>query len=499
MKEDNKRIAKNTLFLYCRIFILMVITFYSSRLLLQALGVEDYGIYNVIGSIVALFASLKGLLASSMQRFLNYELGLNNGLGLIKIFNMGLLIHILICICFFIVAEIIGNWFIHNKIVVSEDKMNIVYYIFHLSVVTAMITIINIPFLALIMAHEKMNVFAYLSVCDGVLKLVAIYLLVYTNEKLLSYAVLVLFITAIGCCVNMIYCKKKFNECQYRILWDKSLFCNMISFSCWQFLGNSSFAIQQQGANMLLNVFFGPALNAARGVVFQGNSAITSFISNMMLAINPQITKLYAQKRKEELLRIFFFSSKIVVAFFILFSCPIFFYTDECLRFWLGTPPEYSVIFFKIMILYSIVRVLHMPIDSVFKAVGRIKYYMLIDSIMLSLNIPLAYLAFKFGASPVSMFVIMIIVEFFNLMAISVLCSKSLDFSYLLYFYKVLFPSCIVGIIGVIGFLIFHFFNMGFYALVSTIIMMSWAIWFFVLSADERAICFSIINKLRKK
>ena len=158
----------------------MVITFYSSRLLLQALGVEDYGIYNVIGSIVALFASLKGLLASSMQRFLNYELGLNNGLGLIKIFNMGLLIHILICICFFIVAEIIGNWFIHNKIVVSEDKMNIVYYIFHLSVVTAMITIINIPFLALIMAHEKMNVFAYLSVCDGVLKLVAIYLLVYT-------------------------------------------------------------------------------------------------------------------------------------------------------------------------------------------------------------------------------------------------------------------------------------------------------------------------------
>lgn len=291
-----KRIAFNTLFLYVRMLILMFVAFYTSRVLLKELGINDFGLYGIVGGIVAIFSSLRGLFATATQRFLNFEMGKNDTNGLNTIFNISLIINITICIVFFICAEIIGLWFLENKLIIALERMDAAKWAFHFSVLASMISILTIPFDALIIAHEKMSFYAYVSILDACLKLGVIFILPYfAIDKLKLYAALIVAVSLVIRFISSVYCKRKFPECKYRICWDKKAFKEMGVFAGWNFAGNLAFALVNEGLNILLNLFGGVIANAARSIAYQVKNAITTMLSNIMIAIDPQATQLYAR------------------------------------------------------------------------------------------------------------------------------------------------------------------------------------------------------------
>lgn len=453
---SNKQIAKNTGFLYFRLFIAMVISFYSSRILLKELGVEDYGIYNVVGSLVAIFSSLKGFLTSSTQRFLNFEMGKGNKMMVNRIFNTSLIVHLLIAVIFVLLIESIGLWFLYKVLVIPEIRFNTAFWVFHLSALTIIVSIMTVPYDSVLIANERMNVFAYLSIFDNILKLLSVLLLfVVKGDKLLYYSIFVLFSSVVIRTISASYCKRNFSECETNLVWDKELFSKMGKFAGWQFLGNTSFALQNQGLNMVLNIYFGPLLNAARGIAMQANTAIQSFIQNMMIAINPQLTKRFSSGELNSFYDLFYQASKYSFLLFSFLSFPVIIFTEELLSLWLGIVPTHVVSFLRLLVVYSLIRVFHNPIDSVFKAAGDIKKYQLIDSFILVLALPLTVLFYKLGYSPLFMYIAMIIVEVINLTLILNLARVKVNLDLKKYYSKVLKSCLYIAVLSAIYFTTF--------------------------------------------
>ena len=318
LNNNNKRIAKNTLMLYCRMILTMLVSLYTSRVVLNTLGVEDYGTYNVVGGAVMMFGFFNGAMASATQRFLTFDIGRKDHVQLRKTFNATQLIHIGIALLVFILAETIGLWFVNNKLNLPEGRMEAARWVYHFSLFSFIVTVIQVPYNALIIARERMNVFAYISILDVSLKLLIVFMLTWISfDKLKLYGILIFVVSFIVAAIYRMYTRTHFEETKFLIVKDKSLYKTLISYSVWSLFGAVSLAVKAQGVSIILNIFFGTVINAAQGVANQVSGTVASFVSNFQMASNPQIIKSYAADDKGYMANLVIRTSKF--SFFLLF------------------------------------------------------------------------------------------------------------------------------------------------------------------------------------
>lgn len=404
---DHKRMARNTALLYFRMFLMMCIALYTSRVVLHALGIEDYGIYNVVGGVVLLFSFINDGMTVSTLRFFTFELGRGNHERLHAVFVTSVNIHLLISLMIVLLGETVGLWFLLEKMVIPPDRMTAAMWCYQISIFTAVVNIMSYPYNAAIIAHEKMSAFAYISILDATLKLLLVYLLmVFSYDRLILYAILFACEKVMIRMVYNIYCTSHFKECRYQWLYQKGLFKEMVTFAGWNVWGNFAYVAVLQGINILLNLFFGPAVNAARAVAFQVQSAVNDFTKNFQMAINPQITKTYASGQMKMVHDLIFMSSKITFYLLLLFCIPLFLETPTILKLWLSEYPDYSVSFIRLMLMTLVVEMISNPLSTSIEATGVIKKYTLINGCLILLILPIAYLALWLGCNPWSVFVV---------------------------------------------------------------------------------------------
>lgn len=405
--ENNKRIAKNTLLLYLRTLFTMLVTLYTSRVVLNMLGVTDYGVYNVVGGVVAMFGFINSSMSAATQRYITFELGKGDMSRLQKVFSTALQIHILIAALIVVLGETVGLWFLYTQMQIPANRMDAAFWVLQCSIISTVVMIISVPYNADIIAHEKMTVFAYISILEAVLKLIIVYALVMSPfDKLIFYAFLILTVQLlIRFCYNH-YCNKHFPESKYSHVWDKILFKEMIDFAGWSMFGNLSAVLFGQGLNILLNVFFGPVANAARAVAVQVQSAIQQFVGNFQMALNPQITKTYAKGEMSDMHRLIFRSARF--SFYLLFflSLPVLFETDFILTVWLKTVPNNTIVFLRIMICTSLIYTMANPLIVANQATGKVKKYQAVCGSILLMILPVSYVCLKFGCPAYSVFIV---------------------------------------------------------------------------------------------
>lgn len=411
--ENNKRIAKNTLLLYVRMLFTMAIGLYTGRVVLNTLGVTDYGIYNVVGGVIAMLGFLTGSMSAASSRFITYDLGKGDMAVIKKTFGNILSIHFILAGIILFFGETIGLWFVLNKLQIPADRMTAALWVYQFSVFTSILSVISVPYNGAIIAHERMKAFAYIGIIDAVLKLLIVYmLLVIPFDKLKVYALLFFCIQVFDRVVYGVYCTRHFMETKAKPTFDGKLFKEIFSFAAWTMNGNLAVIGYTQGINILLNMFFGPAVNAARGVAVQVQGVVQNFCNNFQMALNPQLTKSYAQNDLQHMHQLLKVSSKF--SFFMLFfiSLPLMFEAPLVLKWWLGIVPEHTVNFLRLILCSSMLFTLSNPLVVSIHATGRIKRFQAIEGTMLLCIVPIAYLLLKlFGIPPEYIFCVHIVVD----------------------------------------------------------------------------------------
>ncbi|MFR9542658.1 MAG: oligosaccharide flippase family protein [Rikenellaceae bacterium] len=402
--KDNKRIAKNTIFLYFRMMLTMVISLYTSRVVLQTLGVDDYGIYQVVGGVVAMLSFINGALSTGSSRFLTFELGTGNFEKLKKTFSSVLTIHIALALIIVLLAETVGLWFVYNKLVIPPDRMDAAVFAYHLSIVTCLFTITQVPYNASIISHERMNIYALMSIVDVSLKLLIVYLLKIGDfDKLKLYALLLCVVQVSIALFYRFYCVKQFKETRYNFTFDKEIFKNILGYSGWNLIANASIALNTQGMTILINMFFNPGVVAAMAISNQVNMAANQFISNFRTAVNPQIVKRYAAEDYQGSKDLLLNSTKYSFFMMLALSLPIVLVAKDLLAIWLDEVPEYSVIFLQFAVVTSLFQVFDTSLYTALYAKGQIKENAVISPILGFLRFPIVYILFKLGYSPVAL------------------------------------------------------------------------------------------------
>lgn len=410
--ENNRRIAKNAFLLYFRMLFMMVVSLFTSRVILNTLGVEDYGIYNVVGGVIGMFGFINSSMSSATQRYITFALGNGNEKCLQTVFSTTLQIHTLISVLIIILGETIGLWFLYNKMQIPADRMDAAFWVLQSSIISTVIMILSVPYNADIIAHEKMSAFAYISVLEVVLKLAIVYMLiVFSFDKLILYAFLLLAVQILVRFCYSIYCNRHFKESKYRHIWDKVLFKEMAYFAMWSLFGNLSAVLFTQGLNILLNVFFGPVVNAARAVAVQVQNAVQQFVGGFQTAINPQIMKTYAQNEIPEMHKLMYRSARFSFFFLFLLSLPVLFETKFILAVWLKTVPEHTVTFLRIMICTSLIYTTANPMIIANQATGKIKRYQVVCGTILISILPISYMLLKWGYPAYSVFIVHFFIE----------------------------------------------------------------------------------------
>lgn len=409
--SSNKRIAKNTLMLYIRMFLMMGITLYTSRVVLQALGVEDFGIYNIVGGIVVLFSFINGAMVASTQRFLNFELGRGNITEAQKIFSTSLNIYIVLIIIFIVLAETIGLYFLKVYINIPENRIIAADWVYQATIVTTIFNFLRTPYNAAIIAHEQMSFYAYTSIIEALFKLGIVFVLIYFTDKLISYAWLIALVSVLIYLIYMIFCIKSYFICKYTFTYNKKRYISLINFSSWSLIGQMSNVGATHGLGIILNMFFNVSVNAALGIANQVYAAIYQFITNFQTAFNPQIIKSYAVNDKERFITLFLSMSKYSYYLTIIIALPIFICCEELLKIWLGTVPPYSIIFCKLIIVTTLFDALSGPLWISVHATGNIKKYQLLISIFLLLTIPFALIIVNIGGNPYWVFAVKLIIN----------------------------------------------------------------------------------------
>lgn len=401
---SNKTIAKNTIFLYFRMMFTMVISLYTSRVILQKLGVDDYGIYQSVGGIVGFLSFINGALSTGSSRFLTFALGEGDEEKLKRTFSTTLIVHIVLALVIAVVAEIGGLWFIENKMVIPAGRMDAAIFTFHLSIVTALLTLTQVPYNASIIAHEQMSVFAYVSIVEVSLKLAIVYLLsVGNSDKLILYASL-LFVVQAGLMIYYrFYCSHHFSECHFRLIFDKAILKEIAGFSGWSLFANASIALNSQGILLLLNMFFAPAVVTARAISIQVNMAANQFVSNFRTAVNPQIVKKYASKDYKGSKDLLLSSTKYSYYMMLVLALPICLSADQLLHIWLGVVPEYTTVFLQIIIVQSLFQVFDTSFYTALYAKGQLRENALLSPLFGFISFPVVYFLFKAGFSPVTL------------------------------------------------------------------------------------------------
>ena len=502
---NNKMIAQNTLFLYFRTLLLMVISLYTSRVVLSTLGVEDYGVYNVVGGFVSMFAVISGALSSAVSRFITFELGSGDNERLNRIFSTSVNIQLTIGLLIFILGETVGVWFINYHLNIPPTRIEATNWIFQCSLISFIINLISTPYNATIIAHERMKAFAYVSILEAVLKLAIVYLLlIFDIDKLILYAILNVIVSLIIRLVYGAYCSRNFVECRYRFVYDKSLLKKMTGFACWNFIGVSSAVMRDQGRNIILNIFYSSVVNAAYGIAIQVNNAIQSFVNNFTTAINPQITKSYAMNEYDNMMKLIYKGARYSYYMLLLISLPIIFNTSFILNIWLGIIPEYAVSFVRLVLIFALNEILSSTLITAMLATGKIKNYQIIVGGLQMMNLPLSYLFLYLGYSPNTVFYIAIFVSFCCVIARIYMLRNMIQLSARKFLRNVYFNviivtllACIIPIIILIKFddNLLRFIISNFSCVLCTTI----SVLFIGLSNSERKVVVSKLSEINKK
>ncbi len=410
---SNKRIAKNTMYLYMRMFVVMAISIYTSRVILQTLGAEDYGIYSVVGGIVAIMGVLNGVLASSTSRFLTFELGRGEGTMLDNTFSASLNLHIVVAIIVLILAETVGLWFFYEKLIIPDNRMEAAFWVYQFSIITTMFTFTQVPYNASLIAHENLSIYAYVGLYDAFSKLIIAFLITISPfDKLIFYALLLMVNTILIQIFYRFYTYKRYSECRFRLVKDKELYKRQISYSGWELFGGLASVSQGQGINIILNLFFGPTVNAARAIAYQIQGAVNLFINNFLTAVRPQVIKSYAQGDPGEMYRLTFRSARFSFYLMLLLVLPLCYELRFILDIWLGDAyPEETYLFTLIILIFSLTEVFHLVLIMPFHAIGRMKLGNSLNGTIMILSLPVSYYLLKFGLPAYSVFIVLIIIN----------------------------------------------------------------------------------------
>lgn len=392
MNPNNRRIAQNTLMLYFRMMLIMGVTLYTSRVVLEVLGVQDFGIYNVVGGVVVMFGFLNSAMSTATQRFFSFELGRKNFDQLRKLFSLAVTVHVLIALVILLLAETVGLWFLNHKLTIPPERMEAANWVYQFSIFTFMVNVMSVPYNAAILSHERMKVFAYVSVVEVLLKLAIVFALQWFGfDKLMLYAILVFGVSLTIRLIYQLYCTRQFTECRYHFVWDRLLFKELTGFVGWNFLGRMAVIGRDQGGSFVLNSFFGVLVNAALGVATQLSAGIYTFVMNFQSAFQPQLVKSYAEGNLAAMFQLINRSSKL--SFFLFFPITLMMWTngEYLMRFWLGNVPEYAVLFVDILLIDLLISSISAPFWMSIFGIGKIRTFQIVDGSLMLLNLPLTY------------------------------------------------------------------------------------------------------------
>jgi O-antigen/teichoic acid export membrane protein len=470
----NKRIAKNTLFLYLRMGLVLIVSLFTTRIVLQSLGVEDYGINNVVSGFVTMFAFLNTSMSNGVQRFYNYSLGRKNEYSIQDVYNTALQIQGLLAIVLLIILESVGLWYIYNQMVLPAERFNAALWVFQFSVISLLLLCLQIPYSAAIMAYERMDYYAYLSIFEVFAKLgVAFAIKNAQVDKLILYGFLNMIISLICFFLYFGYAKHHFKSLKAKFFVRRQLFRTMLSFSGWNVFGSFAYMIKGQGLNMLLNVFFGPVVNAARGVSGMIMNAIQGFKSNVVIAFRPQLVQSYASGDMPRVLKLFYSLSKVSFILLATLSIPIILEIHYILFLWLGdTVPDYSVPFTILVLINMTISSLNTPVSQVVHATGKMRNYQIGTSIVICATLPVSWLFLSFGYNPIVVYWISLIITILNQIVCNLLLKKVFYYSLKDYFTKVIIPCIVYSfLVPILPYIITIIFPQSFWRLLFTSVL----------------------------
>lgn len=494
-QTGNRTIAKNTMMLYFRAILMMGIGLYTSRIILQVLGVTDFGIYNAVGGIVAMFGFISSSLGNATSRFITIAIGRGDQAYTNRTFGNIKVIYYALCVIVVLLAETIGLWFLFNKMTIPEERMNAAFWVFQYSVLSTVVAFICVPYNSAIIAHERMSAFAYISLIDAVLKLLICFLLqIIPHDKLIIYASLFFVVEIIDRIIYAVYCNRHFEEAKAPAKIDKKQLKEMVSMSVWTLSGNLFWVLNTQGVNLILNVFFGPVVNAARGIAMQVQGVMGQFVTNFQTAINPQITKSYAGAEYNRMHSLLHLSSKFSYFLMFVMSVPVYFEAPTILKWWLHTVPENTVVYLRIILIYSVLATLANPLWISVLATGKLKKYQLFDNIVQASVLPLSFIAFKyFDVASYWVFLILLISETIEIFVRVWIVLPLIRHKYMEYIREVVLPLALVSFMApILPFVLSHhlgsdniikFLTMCFVSIVCSLL----AIWLFGLNNKERS------------
>lgn len=446
--SHNKRIAKNTIALYCRMFFVLLVSLYSSRVVLNTLGVEDYGVYNVVAGFVSLFGFFNATLSASMQRFYNYEGTRCGKYRYNNVYATGFIIHLLICLVIFVLMETVGLWYVNHIMVVPYGRNLAINILYQTSIISMIFVVLQIPFLGAIMAAEKMNYYALISIIDVVLKLIAVIILPsLTSDKLIVYGILLLLITLFDFFSYFIYAARGIVDIHTKIVIDPNIFKALLSFSGWNLLGTFVYLLKGQGLNMILNFFFGPVINTARGISYQVSGAINGFAANIGVAFRPQLVNAYAEGNISRTRKMMFVQSKVCYFLLLMLIVPVVLELDMILRLWLGNIiPEQTYLFTILVLVDTLICSLNSPFTQVVSAVGKLKTYQIANSLVNVILLPLSFFALKIGCNEYSVFYLTIIVSVLNQAVCIIYADKIFPINIRRYLKEIIGPCALISI-----------------------------------------------------
>ena len=500
----NKRIVKNTAFLYVRMLFLLLINLYTARVILNALGESDYGLYHVVAGIIVFFSVINGVLAAGTSRFLTYDLGKGDFSELRKTFSAAFTMHAITAFVVLVLSETIGLWFLNTQLVIPPERMAAANWIFQFSIATAMLSLTQVPYSASIISHERMNVYAWAGVAEGVFKLAIAFSLMYANysDRLIAYGFLTFLWGAILQVFYRFYCVRHFPECRLTIVKEKRVYKRMLSFSLWDLGGALGSVVNSQGMNFILNIFFGLVVNTARGLAVQVESALQQFSNNIMTAVKPQIVKSYAQKNYNRFFQLIFEASKYSYFLMLVVALPVLLETDYVLKLWLVNVPDYTVVFLRLTLIASVFRSMARPVIDGCHATGNIKRLNLYTLSVVLLTLPLSWIAFKAGYPPHTIFIIYGILLCLNNFVELYVLKLEIDFSIKEYLLSVMGRCLIVTIIvSIVPTLVVLFIEPSFLRLcvsvLSSVVCVGSGVFFLVLNNDQRRkLVTSVLNRI---
>lgn len=500
-----KKLAINTVLLYFRTFFIMLINLYTSRVVLATLGVDDYGIYNVVGGIVVMFSVISASLSNSISRFLTYELGRGNKKRLNVVFSTSVNIQIILSLIIAVLVEAVGVWFLYTHMNIPPERIPAAFWVLQCSLLTFVINLVSVPYNASIVAHEKLGAFAYIGILEAVLKLLSVYVIyVSPVDKLITYAVALMISALIVRSSYSMYCKRNLEECHYRFLLDRRLIKEMFGFAGWNFLGTSAYIFNTQGVNIISNVYFGVAVNAARGIAGQAESGVRQFVGNFSTALNPQIIKTYAEKNYDACFKIVRQGGKYSYCLMLLFFIPFVLEPEFVMNLWLKKVPDYAVEFWRLAMLGTLVDLPGAPLTILALATGKIRTYYIYMGTLGCLVFPVSFILFYFGAPPSSAYWAYIVVYTYLVFVRAILLKKQINFPLRPFLFETILPVMLISLASfILPYAIHVIMEAGVMRFLMVGLTSTLSIVFFVLfigmrSQERSKVLNTIIRKIRR-